>query len=412
MTLNLELGIPENVRRYGYWTVDGIPFFSKPAAYDYVISQDRKISSGTHDKPIRYAFNDAILSAADWTKEPEPNTSIKEFYRRRAQQLRDKYDYVILMYSGGPDSTNVLRTFVDNDILIDEIVNFNSYDRTGVLEKTNHNRDYYYNVEPTLKRLIIDNNLKTKITIVDEIEATKQYWGDCIKAGNEDILFENVPAPTMFLARPIGFKYIPHIWKMIQAGKNICIVVGSDKCDIHADLENNKYFWFTGDVHKGEISTNHLTIPELKNFNGFEFFYHSPDCVPLLIKQAHILKNFLDTNTNKELYSFNDPSVHVSLRSRISFQCQNKRLPESNLRYDIYHKILYPDWRPAIITPKPRNLVLRPEDSWWIHKLQPELRSVFSHGLLKNIKKYKDLGFYPGDLRGLPGALTKKYYIE
>lgn len=47
---------------------------------------------------------------------------LRKLYKIRAQQLRDKHDYLILSYSGGSDSWTVLNTFMINDIFIDEIV--------------------------------------------------------------------------------------------------------------------------------------------------------------------------------------------------------------------------------------------------------------------------------------------------
>jgi diphthamide synthase (EF-2-diphthine--ammonia ligase) len=43
-------------------------------------------------------------------------------YDLRARQLREKYDYLILSYSGGADSHNVLMSFIKQGIHLDEIV--------------------------------------------------------------------------------------------------------------------------------------------------------------------------------------------------------------------------------------------------------------------------------------------------
>lgn len=56
----------------------------------------------------------------DWSK--EPNLSLHELYKYRAQQLRDKYKYIILYFSGGSDSLTVLNAFVKNNIKLDEVV--------------------------------------------------------------------------------------------------------------------------------------------------------------------------------------------------------------------------------------------------------------------------------------------------
>ena len=65
----------------------------------------------------------------DWTKEPKE--SLKELCKQHAQYIRDSYDYVILYFSGGSDSTTVLNSFLDNDIKIDEIIT-TTFDRVDI----------------------------------------------------------------------------------------------------------------------------------------------------------------------------------------------------------------------------------------------------------------------------------------
>lgn len=56
----------------------------------------------------------------DWTT--EPTETLRELYKQHAQYIRDTYDYVILYFSGGSDSTTMLNAFLDNNIHVDEIV--------------------------------------------------------------------------------------------------------------------------------------------------------------------------------------------------------------------------------------------------------------------------------------------------
>ena len=52
---------------------------------------------------VRWEFNDLAYSQINWQHEPEVN--IDMLYLMRARQLRDKYDHLVLNFSGGSDST-------------------------------------------------------------------------------------------------------------------------------------------------------------------------------------------------------------------------------------------------------------------------------------------------------------------
>ena len=74
-------------RKLGYYTVDGIEFFSK-------------IQSCLHASKLNqtpnWHFNNDIFNSYNWTI--EPNESLDELYNARARQLREEYDYVALSF--------------------------------------------------------------------------------------------------------------------------------------------------------------------------------------------------------------------------------------------------------------------------------------------------------------------------
>jgi len=67
----------------------------------------------------QWVFNDFYYDLLDWTVEPK--TNINELYARRARELREKYDHLVLHFSGGNDSGAILETFMVNDIKLDEV---------------------------------------------------------------------------------------------------------------------------------------------------------------------------------------------------------------------------------------------------------------------------------------------------
>lgn len=70
----------------------------------------------------------SILEHANW--ETEPQESLSVLYKKRAQQIRDTYDYIVLYFSGGSDSITMLNAFMQNGIEIDEVVVYVNTDTT------------------------------------------------------------------------------------------------------------------------------------------------------------------------------------------------------------------------------------------------------------------------------------------
>lgn len=68
---------------------------------------------------IKFIVSDNFINHS-WDKEPEESWNTLK--KQRAQQLRDSYDYIIVYFSGGSDSITVVNSFLDNNLLIDEIV--------------------------------------------------------------------------------------------------------------------------------------------------------------------------------------------------------------------------------------------------------------------------------------------------
>ena len=102
-------------------------------------------------------------------------------YVERCNQLRDKYDYLVLHYSGGSDSHNILHTFLTNNIKLDEIsirwpkhwldgkfYNVNNIDKSA----KNAPSEFNYTIKPTLEYLQ-KHHPDIKINIVDFTEDRK-----------------------------------------------------------------------------------------------------------------------------------------------------------------------------------------------------------------------------------------------
>ena len=346
--------------RFGHYEVNGTKHYLKTEAYR---------SAGTNPSLVKYNWNDDFLRLFDWSKEPEPDVGLKEFYRRRAQQLREKYDYLILLWSGGPDSTNVLESFVNNGILLDEVVNANSFDRTGVHENTGNNADYVHNVKPVIERMITDGRFRGKFTVLDEIDLMHQHY-EYYNTHNRDFFASSfvVGNPGMVFLKGVWLRYVPHLWSMILSGKKVGVIKGADKPFV--DVKDGKFYTTFNDISSGDLISYFSQDKDFSSVDTHEFFYHSPECVDLIIKQVSVVKKFLETNR--------DPDNFVSMKSMYSnnirphFTAIGKHFPGHNLKYSTYTKLVYPDWTPRVVTPKPLDTVSRRQDYWWFWNLSEQ----------------------------------------
>ena len=84
------INVSQQIKKYGYYTVGSSVYLNKPQAV---------IASKATNQKINFYYNDEIFNKYNWTQEPEPSVGLREFYKRRAQQIRNDYDYVILLYS-------------------------------------------------------------------------------------------------------------------------------------------------------------------------------------------------------------------------------------------------------------------------------------------------------------------------
>lgn len=285
----------------------------------------------------RLHYYDDVFDKADWKK--EPTETLETLYIERARKIRDEYEYVILCYSGGNDSSNILETFYYNNIHIDEIVMVGSFSQDVSDESLNenHNADFYKNAFPLLKTLNLSN---TKITTIDYTEIfrdinqfslIKEYGIDWIKY--------------------IGTTKSPHnlFWsdfkKFVGCNntKNTAWIMGIEKVNLdyqskktNDPFESHTYVDLSKPyVNFSDAYINNYGMSTRKNENFTRVnFYCDPDpvAIKIQIKQAHIFNRFISTVPthsrrkmlrsrhvkNKLFYDLKNPLIFQSEKSSTS----------------------------------------------------------------------------------------------
>ena len=98
-------------KKLGFYVCDGVQFDSKIKACMHSMKVGQRVV---------WNFNNRVFKEHNWAV--EPTETLDQLYDERCRELRGKYDYIMLSYSGGADSHNILASFIRQGLHIDEIV--------------------------------------------------------------------------------------------------------------------------------------------------------------------------------------------------------------------------------------------------------------------------------------------------
>jgi len=266
----------------GYYSVNNQKYTNKIQA---VLEAQKTLAE------ITWNFHNDIFNQIDWLTEPDLSLDI--LYKMRAQQIRDRYDYVIVMCSGGADSTNVIKSFLDNNIHVDEIVagapmsglnNWNWNDQDTSVNNTISETKYA--LFPLLTS-IASQYPNVKITFNDYFENIINYKTDEWLYNCQDWINPVVNAK----GRLDKFK---HIVDLAEQGKRIGVVWGIDKPALRYDQEGNIYTIIS------DTGVNVADAPFDKNYPNVDriLFYWAANFPEIMIKQAHVVSKVAHKKEN------------------------------------------------------------------------------------------------------------------
>ena len=238
-----------------------------------------------------WVFNNTVFDTVDWTV--EPSESLSQLYFQRAKQIRETYDYVALMFSGGADSTNILNTFINNNLRIDEIIVSwpqglkNTYKpNQDDFSWTNMLSEWDFVIEPKLKWLATYHP-EIKITVHDWVAPALQY------KIQDDYMLSRSSNFTPFASAKWDYNGTSWFGRVRDKVDKFVLVLGTDKPRIC--FQQNAYRLFFLDLACG--SSGPQTTSDFFHDNlQVELFYWSPSCTKMLAKQAHELVKFFEVS--------------------------------------------------------------------------------------------------------------------
>lgn len=268
----------------GFYICDGKTFLSKIEACIY---------STQNKKPIKWIFNNHVFDNIDWTSEPDQ--TLDWYYDKRARELRERYDYIILSFSGGADSSNIAESFLRQGLFIDEIL-VNTQVKADKISKIDPSIKESWNwgaelVLTTFPKLqeIKNKSPNTKITIVD---VTDQLFSTLDPSNDISWIFDKQEVLNVGGALRFNYLYYKDIRNNFDKDKKIAIITGTDKPITY--IKDNKFYIVFSDKAANLISI----APHISEYNNatVENFYWHPDCALMLAKQAHVVRKWLMVN--------------------------------------------------------------------------------------------------------------------
>lgn len=268
--------------RHGYYQVGNCIIANKIEA----IFESEKNSAFPY-----FIFNDQSYAMNDWTVEPVE--SLDQLYANRAWELRKKYDYLILHFSGGSDSTNILETFINHKIPLDEIFirgpwkvadkNINNHNAS------NQHAESWFTAWPLANWAKDTHYPHLKITVTDTTQYLVDYftnnpnWHEKFKM--------SALAPGVIWKSDYDLVEKSYS-RLSDKGIKAAHILGVEKPMVffHNKRYHVKFLDRILNIMLGQRCSDQ------QNPYHVEAFYWSDTTAKLLIKQAHTIKNFIKKN--------------------------------------------------------------------------------------------------------------------
>jgi hypothetical protein len=343
------------------------------------------IHSTKTDQSVEWHFNNQTWKNFNW--QHNDSLSLDYWYKQRAQQLREKYDYVILAFSGGRDSHNVLHSFVDNNIRLDEVwCDWPLAHTHGKFDKNSQDQspenmpsEWTYSIKPELDKLQ-KLHPNVKITVTDSTQSLDDEY-------QEDSL---VISQYAFYATIKRWREIDNIVQ--QRSKKyarVALVVGFDKPQ-YAIVNNYMSAFFMD-------STLQIKSEQLNDcVRNVEYFYWSPDLPELLRCQLHTIMNYLRVT----------PAVHKfqwqgSIDNNNTVRLLPNTTPQLLQCQQMINQLIYTKWEPEKLqVTKSTNFFYKNEYYTWLESDRNH-RALQSHrSALDNTFRLVDSKFFKTDSQG------------
>lgn len=396
-----------HLNKHGFFEVGEEKFYSKLDAIKHSMATGQEVT---------WNFNNEVFSKQDWLTEPKED--IRELYRRRAQAIRDQYDYVVVMFSGGSDSTTVLDSFFKNNIHVDEVLvnqwakyQDNGAETFGNAEITHAAMPYLKDNAPTSTIITLDDVSDLLLKCIRDPEFRERSYREVNNVHNLSMISMHYNIHRRF----------PRWEELYSQGKRIAIVWGESKPHIDYDIDAQKHYFEFEDhyAHAPQPRDQEANDP----FCNHEQFFDDPAHPEIKIKQCHLLLKTLGQIKNRSdiFVDFENDRTKTVVGPR-GFDIKSARAILATtwangkkwwLDRNAFNCTIYPDWN--FLTyheDKQSGRLIHPAHAW-IEKQAPEDAKKWYAGYIKTYGALPEHWTkHRGGLEQGIKRLQIKYYLE
>jgi hypothetical protein len=235
---------------------------------------------------VSWNFNKSTYDQVNWMQ--TNGRTLDDLYRDRAWQLRQKYKWLCLAWSGGGDSTTVLHSFLLNNIHLDEVVILwphsrlkGRYNPSKDTRPQNMSSEWDFAIEPKL-RWLQQNYPRVQVTICDVLSDLEE--NEC----HDD---------TILIAEKHSYSVIQRWRALDQVLRQRTDQHGSVAGILAVDTPFVKIIddWLC--VYFDDMAANAGSKSDVMPdgwARNIEFFYWTPDMPEIVREQAQALLLFLN----------------------------------------------------------------------------------------------------------------------
>ena len=229
-------------------------------------------------QPVAWHYYDDVWSTAHsaghWR-----NQSLKELYYARARQIREQYDYVAVMFSGGWDSRNIIESFSAQGLRIDDIIVFTTQELENSTPFNNLNPDNWYgeikyHAVPYAERYAHEHP-GTGVIRIEWLDRVAESYKDA-----EQVFKDSRPKPGVFFGRWLSVATDAQLQRRIGS-QRAAVLVGLDKPCVMQAGNNYQGFFPEGLIRNYTYCTRSNGFPDNVIW---EPFYWTPDLPELAIR--------------------------------------------------------------------------------------------------------------------------------